>query len=424
MVNRIILNSPTEKIIKLRKKHKLTQKDLVGEDLARSTLAMIETKKVNLTENVAKIIVKNFNSLFKEMGIEEKVSYSELMESKEDQAKKVIKGFIEEFEQDLDFDKFYKILNLFFIKEDYPKLKVLSYNVLIKEVHKNENFEIAYEISEELIKACIKTREFDKALDYLDNMVFYVKKLSNYDNFNTFLNIVSPLLFKDHRDNKLYFEIGKVFYDASLFKETLLYFNYIKKASFPIEDEYEYLSKKAYCYIHMKNFEESLKILRKLSRIKDSDIKFLVQIDLANFYIKRSKNGDFDKVKRYFWKLRSIGESLDNKDLYMMKYLEIASIADFLDSKKKAYDYYRDGIINWDLTYNKSELLKAYKFVINNSTEEEMYVVNKIADILFQLIEKDADFIPIIFEILIYYKKYEATDKLNTTINYMHKKPL
>ena len=55
--------SPIEKLIALRKKYKISQKDLAGDHISRSHLAMIETGKNRLNEHIAQIIVDSFNSI-------------------------------------------------------------------------------------------------------------------------------------------------------------------------------------------------------------------------------------------------------------------------------------------------------------------------------------------------------------------------
>ncbi len=151
MINVIKLYSPIEKIVKLRKKYKFTQKDLVGEDLARSTLAMIETKKVNLTENVASIIVKNLNDKLIEKGIETRVDLQDIIENKEEQCKRIVDKLIEDLENGFDFESTYHSLKLFFIREDFPKEKIRAYEYLCEKSKKIANKTIEFDLNKELI---------------------------------------------------------------------------------------------------------------------------------------------------------------------------------------------------------------------------------------------------------------------------------
>ena len=78
--------SPEEKLLRLRKKYKITQGELVGEDITRVFLGMIEIGKRSLTEKTAKLLCKNFHKIFEERGITDRISLADLMKTKEKQA--------------------------------------------------------------------------------------------------------------------------------------------------------------------------------------------------------------------------------------------------------------------------------------------------------------------------------------------------
>ena len=61
--------SPEEKLLAFRKKHKITQGELVGEDITRVFLGMIEIGKRSLTEKTAKLLCKNFNRILKDSSL-------------------------------------------------------------------------------------------------------------------------------------------------------------------------------------------------------------------------------------------------------------------------------------------------------------------------------------------------------------------
>lgn len=68
--------SPEEKLLVLRKKYKITQGELVGEDITRVFLGMIEIGKRSLTEKTAKILCKNLQKILLSRGIREEISIS------------------------------------------------------------------------------------------------------------------------------------------------------------------------------------------------------------------------------------------------------------------------------------------------------------------------------------------------------------
>lgn len=74
--------SPIDKIKYLRKKYKITQKDLADGIFSRPYLAMLEKEKKNLTEGNVIDIITRFNDIFKAKGINREVTYEWLMEKR------------------------------------------------------------------------------------------------------------------------------------------------------------------------------------------------------------------------------------------------------------------------------------------------------------------------------------------------------
>ena len=56
---------PKEKIVLLRKKYEISQKELAGTSFTPANLSYIEKGKIKLSEKKAKIIADNFNDIFK-----------------------------------------------------------------------------------------------------------------------------------------------------------------------------------------------------------------------------------------------------------------------------------------------------------------------------------------------------------------------
>ena len=92
--------SPVEKLILYRKKYKISQKELAGESMSRSHLAMIETGKNSLNDHTAVTLVENFNKILRDRGINQTIELEKLMETKEMQVEKLKNSFLEKLDDD------------------------------------------------------------------------------------------------------------------------------------------------------------------------------------------------------------------------------------------------------------------------------------------------------------------------------------
>ena len=92
--------SPGNKIKSLRKEYDISQDDLNRNGLKRTTLSMIETGKNGLTKKTGELVVKNFNEVFLERGIDKKINLDYLIESLDSQIESKLLDYLKELEQD------------------------------------------------------------------------------------------------------------------------------------------------------------------------------------------------------------------------------------------------------------------------------------------------------------------------------------
>lgn len=93
--------SPEEKLLAFRKKHKITQGELVGDDITRVFLGMIEIGKRSLTEKTAKLLCKNFTKILNERGIKDSIKLEDLMKTKEEQALEFLERVLKDSKSNL-----------------------------------------------------------------------------------------------------------------------------------------------------------------------------------------------------------------------------------------------------------------------------------------------------------------------------------
>ncbi len=120
--------SPGQKLKELRKKYKIKQHEICGTQITRGMISMIETDKAGLTKNTAILITENIKRLCEERNISCNVSLEYLLESEEEQAKKILKNFLELFSSQPEkifsnsfqeeFGEIEKIINTYQLKDD------------------------------------------------------------------------------------------------------------------------------------------------------------------------------------------------------------------------------------------------------------------------------------------------------------------
>jgi len=91
--------SSGDKIVQLRKKYKLTQKELAGDEVDRTLVSYVENGKINLSEKTAIAIVKNVNRVFEARNIDNKLTIADIYVDMEEQVQLVLEGYIKDLEE-------------------------------------------------------------------------------------------------------------------------------------------------------------------------------------------------------------------------------------------------------------------------------------------------------------------------------------
>ena len=350
--------SPEEKLLAFRKKHKITQGELVGEDITRVFLGMIEIGKRSLTEKTAKLLCKNFNRILKERGIKDSIKVEELMKTKEQQAieflqeilkrdyisSKEIIWDIEESLYELNdikrgnyclklFEKFYslkeyKIAKNYLLKSMHRVKDIETIKLNLLKIFELNNILADYEGSIFAYKRFKDRFEKEKWCEALEKILFNYSyaliKCKEYEEaFQTL-----QLIIKKSKNDKILFETRKLLGKA--YKKTGDYFHATK--------EYTSLAKgkssqdKAEAYSNMieialetddisllKKFYEKCKINYEVEGIKDDKLNFEILIWLGKGAKKLQKNKD---SKAFFMEALMVGK---NNNYSVEKRMEIIS---------------------------------------------------------------------------------------------------
>lgn len=337
--------SPEEKLLAFRKKHKITQGELVGEDITRVFLGMIEIGKRSLTEKTAKLLCKNFNRILKERGIKDSIKVEELMKTKEQQAIEFFKDILKrdnisskeiiwDIEEALyeinDADRVNYCLQLF---EKFFSLKEyrVARNYLLKSMHRVKDIE---SIKESLLKIF----ELNKILCDYEGSVFAYRRFKNKLEKEKWCEILENILFnysyalikcgeykeafenlqlliKKSKNDKFLFEtrklLGKAYKKMGDYSHATSEFISLAKGKTP-QDKAEAYSNMIEIALEtddillLKKFYEKCKINYEADRIQDEKLNFEILIWLGKGAKKLQKNKD---SKAFFMEALMAGKS-------------------------------------------------------------------------------------------------------------------
>ena len=337
--------SPEEKLLTFRKKHKITQGELVGEDITRVFLGMIEIGKRSLTEKTAKLLCKNFNRILKERGIKDSIKVEELMKTKEQQAIEFFKDILKrdnisskeiiwDIEEALyeinDADRVNYCLQLF---EKFFSLREyrIARNYLLKSMHRVKDIE---SIKESLLKIF----ELNKILCDYEGSVFAYRRFKNKLEKEKWCEILENILFnysyalikcgeykeafenlqlliKKSKNDKFLFEtrklLGKAYKKMGDYSHATREFISLAKGKTP-QDKAEAYSNMIEIALEtediqlLKKFYEKCKVNYEVEGIKDEKLNFEILTWLGKGAKKLQKNKD---SKAFFMEALMVGKS-------------------------------------------------------------------------------------------------------------------
>lgn len=194
-----LLLTPGDKVREIRKRIKASQSNISG-TLSRVLISQIENNKVVLTKSTAVIISNNINEYCKLNGIQEDyLDYKILLETKTQQADKIIKEYIIELinidivnEEEL-FNKSHKeikdFLDLYQAYVSYESLTNL-YEILIELSYKNNNYEKAEIYILTCFKLAISKNDTDELIRIISIRLKYLYRIKKYADVITWSNVV------------------------------------------------------------------------------------------------------------------------------------------------------------------------------------------------------------------------------------------
>lgn len=387
--------SPVEKLIALRKKYKINQKDLAGDQISRSHLAMIETGKNKLNENTAKILIENFNKIFKERKISEIITFEELMESKEEQIEKLKLDFLQKLEKNQDIESvisdvesyaseydvqtkitlYEKIGNIFFEKENLHRaasfyLRILNDLIIIRDL------ETLGKISLSLIRVYLQTENFNAAVD-LENLI-----KSEIENF------------QQPEKTIILYNLGLIYDSIKDHKKAINYFWEVEKFVKDEEKIFDVKNYQALSLADLGKYSEAVSIYRSLMlKYKDPMNKLTINCNLL-YISKLEKNKD--KIKFYYRKCKHIlKEKIEEISKYPFELEQsqysIGEIAEILTRKKDAIEFYLS-VCKEKTIRNNQIKYDSIKSLLRLFTKKDIAEVKEIENLYFLLLQREENF--------------------------------
>ncbi|URZ04521.1 tetratricopeptide repeat protein [Clostridium felsineum] len=325
-----------EKLKRLRKKYKVKQEALAGDEITRNLISQIEHNKVRLTENSARIMLQNLKQICNKRNIEVCEDIDYLMEDEKAQAVKIVDKYIDELKKLSTYkgDNFLSKLAqteefLADLQLKYKKIEV--FNLAGDYFLSNSDFyksALYYEKARALMEV-----DADK-----DAMILVLRKLSKV--YLPLGQFEKNIAITEYAINN-FPNIGEKYYCIFLYNSALGYLmlkqykRALEKLNIVEEivkskDKRKYvdvLIQKAYCLGFLKQYKEALESYNKALKLVDSKTNIQMIIILVNICVIHSDLKDYISTKKVMKNIFNNLKNFNENDKYIAgTYFEMAKI--------------------------------------------------------------------------------------------------
>lgn len=380
MINTVKITTG-ENLKKIRKELGLRQREIVGDDVTRNLISMIENNKTPLSYNIAIIISNNINRISEERNLDIYVDPEDIMSPNRVEAKKKVDKYIEELEEyiknkeyDLDIN-YVKKLESFLNEWKIPEKKVVVYEILGDIAHYNGNLKYEY--------------------------MYLNKALENY-----FINPIK----KD-----IYILVKKLILNCIKTKRyseaiSLSDLAFTNSTEIPNEHKVSIYYNKALAYKKVGRYDEALEVLKELWEECGTDYKEFIQSLMLQGSCYRGK-GEIDKAIESY--INIINDFDSNSEQLGLIYTNIIQLFKMKDSKEEVIKY-RNELVNIlsDIKYDNKHLVTIYHNIaetneyLDNIELAEYYYINALNEAIDR---NDASKIKILLDLL---NLYINTDQM------------
>lgn len=425
-----------QKLKDIRKKYKIKQYELSGNELTRNMISMIETNKAGLTKNTAEILLKNIHRLCEEKSITCDVTLEYLLESGEIQAKKICDDFIKllnsnpskVFEDDFQttLSEIQKLLDNYKLRDK----KLILYLKLSDIFTNSRDFYKAYLYALRAFENYNGLFNNPELIDLIIKITHYCNHLKKYKetiDFSKLAYIYMPNLPKD-KAYKLKFNTIKAYknlkdYDSALKTIDEIENTFKEKLNWDSTEKISIMVFKANCLSEKNFFIDALQIHKKILGLTEDKVE-LHLVALCNIIEIYIKIKDSQKLKEYIDKsifyLKEY-EKLENK-IYSSEIYNIIGLGYYAINKFEMSKLYFNKALSEAKKYKDVDIItssfgKLLSISIKSNCNEE---VNDLKNQLIEIISLDLLSINnlLIFEFIGYYNNLGDRETINDIVNF------
>lgn len=393
--------SPEEKLLAFRKKHKITQGELVGDDITRVFLGMIEIGKRSLTEKTAKLLCKNFTKILSERGIKDSIKLSDLMKTKEEQALEYLENITKDANSDLkeniweieealfelnDIDRSEYCMRLF-ARFESEKNYLNARDYILKSLH---GIRKIIDLKEKLLEIM----KLNKILGDYKNSVFTYRKFED--------RLSKEKWSKEYE--MLQYKYAEALVETEGYTEALNILKFLFKKSKNEDFLFEVRKMIAKTYKNMGDYEEASKEYVSLAKGRSSEEKAEAYSKLIEIGII---TGDKVFLKKFYekckdnYEINGIKEECDNFDVLVL----LAKGAKELGKTKDSRSFYMEALmVGKNSGCEIEERMEIITELFQMFEKSDFYSVQSIENEYISLLELKKDYKPAI-KILEYYQK-------------------
>jgi len=422
------ITTSAEKIIRLRKKYRLTQSDLAGASLNRTLISYIENKKINLTESAALMIAENVNQILEARDVDTKITKDELIVDMDAEIQNLSSRYIMKLKQ-LIADK-EAISNEFLIE-----VEEFLYDKAILD-GKGDIFELVGD-------AYKNTRPPQREHSY----IYYVKAFEAYVLSNSFDRLAEIVIkIGDNRiESKEYHDlikcmtlfvgavknvdINKIVPDGTVYRvysNWAMAYNGLGKHDFALriydnalkmtaeensEERARFLVEMGQCYELGNEFEQAadcfkiaLKIFEECHNFSEYSFVLAKSMNGMLKNTKLSEKGKMFKLEQMTSEMLIVTKYVDSLDTNIFRnYTMLGKSFDFLGEEEKAVEYIKIGwknAINSRLSKNVSDMISESYSMIKKYCLVESLVCDEFTSILKELDRQDEDLSEAVFALV------------------------
>lgn len=413
---------------KIRKLLGFRQHEIVGNEITRNLISLIESNKVRLNESTANILIRNMNRLSKERNLGIKLDERDFKVPGIFEAKQTADSYIKNLPKHLvdgnnDISEYVHEINIFLSDWDLPPQKASIYEILGDYYYKNLKFYNCYiyyiksfenylrfsdltqlaEIVLKIMRSCIRLNRYHESLEYSDIIVA-------------------------HKDEISYHVFIRITYNRAMAYKYLSDFDSCMKEIAKIEPiidakditTYIYtMTLKAICYKSKEMYDDALTVYDTLLNVLiDDDIENRL-IVLTNILEIHRFTGKHKKILEYLELVISLIEKFDSNSMYFSQiHTEIALTYEYLENSNLAEQHFNHSlkyaISIKDLDTIKRVVNKLLNLHIDKNQSQIDEFKNKMLFLLENhLLETDN---PSIFKLISYYNKINRAEEIDRII--------